>query len=163
MSGSIFSMKIIPVKVLKKNLSVPCFVDDEDYEILNKYKWRQDKWGHARSSPRKNSLSNACLMHRVIMKARKGQEIDHANGNKLDNRKNNLRFCSKSDNQRNKGLQSNNTSGYKGVTKNPNGKWRAQIKVKSKRIYLGTFPTKELAHEVYKKAAIKYHGEFARW
>ena len=88
-------------------------------------------------------------------------EVDHRNGNKLDNRKSNLRICSRSENQMNRGKQKNNTSGFKGVSQiKMNQKWVAYIKVNYKRIYIGCFLKKVDAARAYNMAALKYHGEF---
>ena len=87
-------------------------------------------------------------------------DIDHINGIRNDNRIINLREATHSQNQANKKYRNN--SGYKGVSKNKN-KWQANIKVGKKTLYLGYFDTKEEAHEAYKQASIKHHGEFAKW
>lgn len=91
-------------------------------------------------------------------------QVDHRNGNKLDNSAINLRLATNGENQKNSGLQKNNTSGFKGVwqDKRWNTGWRAMIRNDGKRIYLGTFPTAELAHRAYCKAAAELHGDFAR-
>lgn len=90
------------------------------------------------------------------------EEVDHINGIKDDNRWENLRECTKSQNGANRGLQENNTSGYRGVywhkTKK---KWRAVIRKQGKRYYLGEFFCPKVAAKVYNAAAIKHHGPFA--
>ena len=88
-------------------------------------------------------------------------EVDHKNGDPLDNRRNNLRICNRSLNNANKGKQINNTSGYKGVTWHA-GKWKAQIKINRKNKYLGRFANKEDAAKAYDSAAREAFGEFAR-
>jgi hypothetical protein len=89
-------------------------------------------------------------------------EIDHINKNRLDNRKKNLRFCTRSENLYNKTTNKNNTSGYKGVVwDNQRRKWCASISIERRRINLGFFQNKEEAAKVYNEAALKYHGEFA--
>lgn len=90
-------------------------------------------------------------------------EIDHINLNKEDNRISNLRLASRFQNTCNRGLQGNNKSGYKGVSFcNVKNKWRARIMVHRKEKFIGYFSDVKLAHEAYKKAAIQYHGEYAR-
>ena len=102
-------------------------------------------------------------MHREILKCPKGLFIDHINRNGLDNRKNNLRVCSKSQNMMNTLIPKNNTSGYKGVSwSKRDKKWMAYIKIKNKFNNLGYFNIKEQAALAYNDAAKKYHGEFAR-
>lgn len=90
--------------------------------------------------------------------------IDHIDLNGKNNRINNLREASKSQNEANRKRSAGNTSGYKGVYPRGNsGKWFSRIHVSNKMISLGTFNTPESAHEAYKRASIKYFGEFARW
>lgn len=89
--------------------------------------------------------------------------VDHINGNKLDNRIENLRVVSKSQNGMNRAKQQNNTSGYVGVYFDKRGKrWRAQIKIQSKTKSLGSYKTKEEAAEVYDLAATLLFGEY-KW
>jgi hypothetical protein len=140
-------------------------VDDEDYAELSQYTWCIDAYGYAVANTQmiKGEFTSLRL-HRVVMNAPTGLEVDHINGNRLDNRKQNLRLCTKAENGRNRPANRNNTSGYKGVTfKKGNTKkpWCAQIKVNKKRIYLGSFETPQAAYEKYKSAALIYHKEFA--
>ena len=101
-------------------------------------------------------------IHRLIMDAPKGMDVDHINGNPLDNRKSNLRICTHAENQRNKGAYKNNTSGYKGVSwYKRDKKWIAGIKHNNKGIYIGLFEDKEEAARAYDKKAKELHGEFA--
>lgn len=101
-------------------------------------------------------------LHRVLTNAPKGTEVDHINGNTLDNRLCNLRVCSKAENNRNKPHQSNNTSGHMGVSfKKDKRKWKAYISVNKKQLHLGYFSTKEEAIQVRRQAEIKYFKEFA--
>ena len=91
------------------------------------------------------------------------KHIDHINCDKADNRLINLREATPSENQYNRGKQSSNTSGHKGVHWNASArKWQAQIKIGRKNKHLGYFDCKTAAHAVYCDAAAKYHGEFAR-
>jgi len=89
--------------------------------------------------------------------------IDHINGNRSDNRLRNIRLATYENNQGNKGKMPNNTSGFKGVFKAPNGNWIARIGVKNKKVSLGTYSDKKQAHEAYKFGATQYHGEFANY
>jgi len=86
--------------------------------------------------------------------------IDHKNGDKLDNRWENLRPASQSQNKSNGERYANNTSGYKGVTQMKN-RWRAQITFKQRVYYLGLFDTPEQAHEAYVAKATELQGQFA--
>ncbi len=133
--------------------------DAEDIDKIKGKSWRVTSHGYAATT--ENGL--VVYMHRLIMKdlLREGHEIDHANGNKADNRKCNLRVCQHKENARNLGIQKNNTSGFPGVWENGRGKYRASIMVDYKEIYLGTYPTLEKAVEAREKAEDKYHGKFA--
>lgn len=111
-------------------------------------------------------------IHRVIMKVNKGTQVDHVNGDKLDNRRSNLRIATQSQNNMNRS-KVNNKHGYKGIyyygdyyRKKTNLKtevnhWRARIKLDGKYIYLGSFDTKEEAALAYNEGARKYFGEYA--
>jgi hypothetical protein len=89
-------------------------------------------------------------------------EVDHRDLDKLNNRFDNLRPATRSQNTSNKIVQANSLTGVRGVNRRENGKYRAYIAVKGKRINLGTFDTLPLAHMAYIKAAVEHHGEFAR-
>lgn len=90
------------------------------------------------------------------------QHIDHIDGNKTNNKIDNLRLCTHNQNQHNQGIRRNNKSGYKGVSWFKNAKkWQAQICCDSKIKHLGMFTTKEDAAHAYDIAALEVHGEFA--
>lgn len=132
-------------------------VDAADCEWLMAYKWCY-KQGYA--ATRIGTNANV-RMHRLIAQAADGVEVDHRNGDTLDNRRSNLRICTHAENLRNRKHHSNNTSGYKGVYQK-RGKWGAAIGVNYKRIHLGYFATAEEAGQAYDTAAQHYHGQFAR-
>jgi hypothetical protein len=100
------------------------------------------------------------LAHRVIWKLHNKQwpkgEIDHVDGNKLNNRLYNLRDVSRSKNSRNKALFLNNQSGFPGVFKTKSGRWRVKINGGSNYVNLGMFDTFEEAVQCRKEAEIKY-------
>ncbi|MDT4872900.1 AP2 domain protein [compost metagenome] len=101
-------------------------------------------------------------MHRWLVLGReKGGGVDHRDGNKLDNRRGNLRQATQGQNAKNTRLARNNTSGFKGVSRTAEGRWRARITVDRKEIRLGVFGTPEEAAAAYDKAAKQMHGEFA--
>lgn len=89
--------------------------------------------------------------------------VDHINGNGLDNRWANLRLASVAQNMANSKARVDNKSGIKGVQqqKNKSSTWMARITVNRKNIYIGTYATKQEAHQAYLAAAKKYHGDFA--
>ena len=137
-------------------------VDYRDYEWLSHWGWFAIKpnTSHTWYARRTGSIS----MHRQIMGYPRKLEIDHINGNGLDNRRENLRTCT-----RQESMQSRPTtwakSGFRGVYWIPQGRknWRSLITVDSKTIYLGDFLTKEEAAFAYNDAAFEYFGEFARF
>ena len=148
-------------------------VDHEDYEWLSKWKWTYkyvktlsngEEYGIAvrgKYDP-KRQQNKIIRMHRKIMKltSSNSKTVDHINGNRLDNRRQNLRIASLLQNNKNK--RSIAKSGYKNVYPVPHGKrWYAKIMVDRNRIHLGTFATKIEAARAYNEAAQKYHGEFA--
>jgi hypothetical protein len=95
---------------------------------------------------------------RTIMSAPEDLYIDHIDGNSLNNQKTNLRLVTTSQNARNR--ETCAVSGSKGVTKNGSG-YMANIWIDGKQKYLGTYPIKSVAEQVYKQAAARYFGEYA--
>ena len=135
-------------------------IDDEDYDWLNQWKWHATKEKHGVSYAcrivQKNKVIRMVIMHRLVAKTPVGLQTDHINHNGLDNRKKNLRSVTASENQLNrKGPQSNNTSGFIGVSWDQKSqKWRAEIKRNKKTTFVGHFPTKEDANRA-RLAALK--------
>lgn len=89
------------------------------------------------------------------------KEIDHINGDRLDNRKENLRFCTRVQNEMNKPTSRLSSSGYKGVYRSRSGAWLARIQLKKKKIHLGTFDNKVDAARAYNEKAKELYGDFA--
>lgn len=154
-------MKMIPLTQDKYTA-----VDDEDYEVLMKNRWCYHG-GYAVRGQRQGKIVRLIRMHNFLMNTPPKMVTDHINGDRLDNQRANLRICSHAENQRNRGMNLNNTSGYKGViqaSKHPRVKtkrWVAQIKVNYKTIRLGYFVTPEEAALAYNKAALEHFGEYA--
>ena len=150
------------MKVIKLTQGKEAIVDDEDYCWINKFKWyvskthTKDKW-YAKGQ----ICGLNVQMHRLLLNAPKNMQVDHINGDGLDNRKANIRLCTRSENQHNATKSRTAMSRFKGVSK-ANGKWTAQISLKGKSIHLGTFSTEIDAAKEYNSAAILYHGKFAK-
>lgn len=139
-------------------------IDDDDYDLIAKYSWSIDSNGYARHNLYiQNQKYKRITIHRLVMNAKINQQIDHINGNKLDNRKHNLRFCDKYQNAMNCKIHKHNTSGYKGVCWHKQSKkWRAYIVINDKQLSLGLFNNKKQAANAYNKKAKELFGEFAR-
>tara|TARA_A100001011_G_scaffold385744_2_gene460282 strand:+ start:2091 stop:2606 length:516 start_codon:yes stop_codon:yes gene_type:complete len=143
-------------------------VDDEDYDKVMTAISKKSKWYAVNHNPalRYYAMNGGRdkSVHRVIMDAPKGMDVDHINGDSLDNRKENLRLCTRSENCRNKKVRADSKSGFKGVYQTKNGRFQAYIGDPSKisrNIKLGTYDTPEEAARAYDKRALELHGEFA--
>ena len=151
------------VRIARNNFAL---VDDDEYEKIAKRKWymhKTEKINYARCKMERGFQ----YMHRMVTKAKRGEYVDHINQNGLDNRKSNLRICTKSQNGCNRGKDKDNTSGYKGVTyitsrHKRRKRWRAQIVTNKKLICIGYYFTKKEAAIAYDNSAKKYHKEFAK-
>jgi len=143
-------------------------VDPEDYKRLSRYKWYAQKsvhtWYAVRSltngkkEPRRNAY-----MHHLVIDVPDGMRCDHINHNGLDNREANLRPATPHQNVWNRRkFKRPSRSKYKGVDWAKDMKrWRARIRFKGKRIYLGSFENEIDAAKAYDEAAKKYHGQYA--
>lgn len=132
-------------------------VDDEDYDLVSRYNWYYNE-GYAKAYYQGKRLR----MHRLILKAKNGQQIDHRNRNRLDNQRSNLRICTLQENNRNITLRKDNTSGYKGVSLDKStGHWRPLVYVDGKVKTSGQFLNKHHAALVYDLWATFFHKDFA--
>lgn len=148
-------------KMIPLSLGMYALVDAEDFEELSKYRWFSEKQARTTYAFRNVDSGKRIAMHRMVMKTPPEKCTDHINGNGLDNRKCNLRVCTRAENNRNVAKPITNTSGYKGVSySSARGKWIAQISINYKRINLGGYETPKRAHEVYCAAAKELHGAF---
>jgi hypothetical protein len=133
-------------------------IDKCDEPLLGECKWRVDSQGYASGRYHGKQVR----LHRVITGAAKHQIVDHVNGDRLDNRRGNLRLTDRCGNARNSKFRSHNTSGYRGVYKcSYTGRWRAEIRVRGKGIKLGRFDDVRVAAAAYDEAARRLHGDFA--
>lgn len=139
------------------------YFDIEDFDIINKYYWRvhQHKYVSTAIYNPNTKKTAQIQLHRLIMSPLPEQEVDHINHIPYDNRKENLRIVSRSQNQMNTMTSTRNTSGVKGVhwDKDMN-KWRVRITVDGKRISLGFYSDINEAAKARKEAEIKYYRKY---
>ena len=148
-------------KEIPLSLGYVSLVDDEDYDYLNQWKWHYCDGYARRNVYEKGSRKPIPIrMHRVILNANKGEYVDHINGNRINNQKENLRLCTYSQNNMNKKRHSDSKSNYKGVSKH-RSKWRATITKEYKTYYLGLYKTDIEAAIAYNEKATELFGEFA--
>jgi len=189
-------MKTVKIQLWKNRSTLSdkfALIDEEDYEkVVEAIEYKNGKpgkWYAHNCQPRFGDYTYAIdgdrrkSIHRVVMGNPEGMDIDHINGERLDNRKENLRVCTRSQNSQNKKLRSDSKSGFKGVKFTPEHKekytskktgetyvrvsknkkpYQAYIRPpQSRSIKLGCYATAEEAARVYDKKAIELFGEFA--
>lgn len=145
-------------------------VSDEDLGYLIRRKWHAAKKGYAACGANASEgFAKPAYMHRVIMERMLGgpvpdkMQVDHINGDKLDNRRDNLRLVTNSQNHMNKNGMPKKSSSYKGVCREAwTGKWLAQIVKDGENTRLGRFTEEDDAARAYDEAAKKLFGEFAK-
>ena len=136
-------------------------VDNEDYEYLNQFNWHTDKYGTV-SSSFGGKGKKRMILARFLLQPKDNKEINHIDGNRLNNQKSNLRLATSSQNKINRGPRKDNQSGYKGVSwHNQRKKWTARIMISGKYKHLGLFENLIEAARSYNKAASEYYGQFA--
>ena len=149
------------------NSPMVALIDAADVELVCAHVWRAQRarqraqrfYVYARFCQKK------IYLHRLLLAPPEGVQVDHRNGNGLDNRRSNLRVATRSQNNANK--EQSNSTGFRGVFKDK-GAFRAQIAGdraaigRSKTIHLGTYSSAELAARAYDRAALERFGEFAR-
>ena len=132
-------------------------VDDADFESLNKFKWSVFAHAHGNSYARRARDRSPHYMHRQILRARKGQIVDHINGNGLDNRRKNPRFATAAQNQWNrvrvepKGVRFHNGAQRK-------KRWYAGLQKNGKYISGGIYLTRREAVVAYRALKRRHHG-----
>lgn len=153
------------MKVLEISKGMQTLLDDDTYDWLSAWRWCpvMDRRGYTyvrRTSREEGTL----LMHRLITGAQKGFVVDHINHNTLDNRRENLRLCTRSQNAQNAYGQRETSSKYKGVCFERRGlkRWRASMKLDQKSIFIGNFATEREAARAYNQRAKSTFGEFAK-
>lgn len=155
------NMKLIPLTKGKF-----AKVDDEDFDLVNKYKWHLSSNGYAKyakklDEPVGKKTRKIISMHRLILGQDDPMWIDHINHDKTDNRRSNLRRCSAAQNIRNSSTK-RFSSAFKGAYKmEGSDRYFSRISFYGKKIYLGTFGTMTEAAQAYDAAAEHLFGDFA--
>lgn len=144
---------MIEVQLSKGRVAV---IDEDDLEKVSFCSWNFERYARANVWLKDKKKYKVMYMHRIIANAPEGMDVDHINGDKLDNRKENLRVCTRSENLHNIRTKTATRSGLRGAYREQNrGKgcrWFSQISVRGKVHHLGRFDTAEEAHEAYQKA-----------
>jgi len=144
------------MKLLALTKGKSAIVDDDLFDFLSQWKWCFDGHKYAVRNYLVNKVNHRVYMHRLIAQTPDGLLTDHINGDPLDNRRENLRNCTASENQLNTRLRKIGKSGYRGICFNEKAKtWIVQIRV-------GGYKTKEEAVKVYNRLAKVAHGDFAK-
>lgn len=141
-------------------------IDACSAEIVSEHLWHVERNGKRFYAKRGVSLGGKrrknIYMHRALLAAPDGMEVDHIDGDGLNNKLSNLRLATRAQNAWNCGLHEHNTSGFKGVSWHASkNRWRAQITFYGKRIHIGYFKTPEAAYSSYCKTSERLRGEFA--
>jgi len=143
-------------------------IDADDIHLVDRWNWCAAVTPYtvyAYRCVKSGSSQRTILMHRVLMGEPEGLDVDHRDGNGLNNNRTtnggNLRIATASQNGCNRHIRKDNTSGFKGVVRSRGG-WRASIVLNGKRQHLGYFATPNAAHDAYVAASLQLHGEFGR-
>ena len=159
------TMRGIKMKRIKLTKGQWAIVDDGDFEWINGYKWCAVKGGetyYAVRGEERGGIQRKFSMHRQIMEAPQGLEIDHVNHNGLDNRRGNMRLCTRGQHVRRCRPIKNKSSKYKGVRWDKDiNKWRAGITLHNKSIHIGVYEDEKEAAGAYNERAKWLFGVFA--
>jgi len=157
----------IPLRNRLRQIVAYTLIEEQDADLA-KMTWHLNNGGYAaRAVPRRqrrhgDSSTKLERLHRVILRAPQGVEVDHINRNRLDNRRCNLRFATSGEQARNVSLNARNTTGYKGVSFLQGAqRWSATVKFEGAAYYMGVFRSPEAAAFAYDFAARALHGQFA--
>jgi hypothetical protein len=170
------SKQLRPIRVEGNVAYVPltkgyeAVIDVADVPLVEGVNWQarvMPKTVYAAYAKWMDGKKKSVYLHRVLMQASSGMEVDHKDGNGLNNRRRgkagNLRFATKSQNQCNARMRSDNTSGFRGVYFDKRrGHWRMHVRIKGKSVVRGGFMNPESAAAAYAKASAELHGEFGR-
>ncbi len=138
------------------------FVSAQDYPLVQPYRWFVVQQGRCKYAAANRKRGDCVPMHRMLMRESLTLllEVDHRDGDGLNNRRNNLRMATRLENTRNTTCSWSNT-GYKGVHKNARGRYVARIGLESKQIHIGVFSKARDAAIAYNEQALLLYGDFA--
>lgn len=156
-------------KQIKLTQGQVALVDDEDFESLNKFKWQalwndstQSYYAYRAKGPWRSRITTHMAREILGLVHNDGNQVDHRNKDTLDNRRENLRVCTKSENMINRCKFKNSSSKYKGVYWNKTKKrWISQIQINGHRKSIGNFTNEIEAAKAYDAEARTHYGEFA--
>lgn len=151
------------IRLIPLSRGMSAIVDAADFDQLSQWKWYAQKCGSKYYAARhERGTARVLLMHRELLAPPELMEIDHEDGDGLNNCRSNIRLATHRENNLNKGPTRRSTSGIKGVSfDKATGKWRATIRTLGHSIYLGIFISKDDAGNAYRNAANRLHGQFA--
>lgn len=154
------SLKYVHIQGPTARVELPggqeALIDAQDVPLVGKYLWSLNTIGYAKTG------SSSRLMRRLIMGSPPGLEIDHINHDRLDNRRDNLRVCTRHQNQRNRSHSAGTRFPFKGVFQTTSGRFGGQIYARGRKRNLGTYDTPTQAAKAYDQAAQEHFGEFAQ-
>lgn len=163
------TMRGVIMKRIKLTQGKFAIVDEADFEWLNQWNWYLSETKNTCYAFRSFKMAGkwtTVTMHRFILGLKKGNslESDHKNGKGLDNRRENLRICTHSENMQNRHRMKKGRSCHRqGVYRlESSGRWMASIMKNYKSLYIGTYSTAELAAHAYDKKAVELYGSSAK-
>lgn len=160
------------MKTIELTQGKVAIVDDSDFERVNQFKWTAQKIVHRSRNKyyAKRTIwhdwragkQEVVLLHRFILNAPAGTQVDHRNGDSLDCQRRNLRLATSKQNNANRSILRKREIRFKGVNSTPAGNFSAVISINGRARHLGTFASAEIAAAAYDKKAKELFGEFAR-
>lgn len=153
------------MKEIQLTRGMVALVDDEDYPDLSQFRWAAYRGTNTVYAQRYVNLDGkytTMLMHRQILDAKPGEQVDRKNHNGLDCRRENIRKCTTSQNHANRRKRIGGSSAFKGVAWDESRRlWQAVIQLDRKSVWLGRFTDEQTAARAYDAAAKRMFGEFA--
>ena len=136
-------------------------IDEDDFPVISRLTWHIDSGYATTTFITNNKKTYKIFMHRLILQSKRGYVVDHKNGNRLDNRKENLQYATHSQNSQNQKRKINKKSGFLGVEKVSQNSFRARLSLQGKKLNIGWFKSAKKAALAYDKAALVIFGRHA--